>query len=224
MNRARQAEITQEILEVVAGADALDCAEHRSCVSDRRRRDAPNLRSRTSALDSTGRGRLRYALLRACGDPRTQTSANVRLRRRRPRADGRGRVAAAELGESIDGQARGYWEQVWRRFRRDKVAIVERRLHHLPAPRRVRRRADRARSSSATGPNDHVPERASTRRRCCPVGPWTHVSTPDSGRRDDDLLRPRRRRHARPRRVPAPALRRAGLARGRDRRDVRCRW
>ena len=34
------------------------------------------------------------------------------------------------------------------------------------------------------------------------------------------LLRPRRRRPARPRRVPAPALRRADLARGRDRRDA----
>jgi peptide/nickel transport system permease protein len=29
-----------------------------------------------------------------------------------------------ELGETEDVRARGYWEQVWRRFRRDKVAIV----------------------------------------------------------------------------------------------------
>ncbi len=28
-----------------------------------------------------------------------------------------------ELGEHVDVKARGYWEQVWRRFRRDKVAI-----------------------------------------------------------------------------------------------------
>jgi peptide/nickel transport system permease protein len=28
-----------------------------------------------------------------------------------------------ELGESEDVRARGYWEQVWRRFRRDKIAI-----------------------------------------------------------------------------------------------------
>ena len=29
----------------------------------------------------------------------------------------------SEFGENIDVKARGYWEQVWRRFRRDKVAI-----------------------------------------------------------------------------------------------------
>src|SRR5204863_2270339 len=28
-----------------------------------------------------------------------------------------------ELGELEEVRARGYWEQVWRRFRRDKVAI-----------------------------------------------------------------------------------------------------
>jgi hypothetical protein len=29
-----------------------------------------------------------------------------------------------ELGETEEIRARGYWEQVWRRFRRDKVAIA----------------------------------------------------------------------------------------------------
>ncbi len=32
--------------------------------------------------------------------------------------------AGVELGELAPVRARGYWEQVWRRFRRDKVAIV----------------------------------------------------------------------------------------------------
>src|SRR6185312_9695388 len=32
--------------------------------------------------------------------------------------------SGGELGELEDVRARGYWEQVWRRFRRDKVAIV----------------------------------------------------------------------------------------------------
>jgi peptide/nickel transport system permease protein len=31
--------------------------------------------------------------------------------------------SGAELGENIDVRARGYWEQVWRRFKQDKVAI-----------------------------------------------------------------------------------------------------
>src|SRR5688500_9685560 len=28
-----------------------------------------------------------------------------------------------ELGEDVDVKARGYWEQVWRRFRRDRLAV-----------------------------------------------------------------------------------------------------
>src|SRR5689334_9590848 len=32
--------------------------------------------------------------------------------------------SGGELGELQDVQARGYWELVWRRFRRDKVAIA----------------------------------------------------------------------------------------------------
>src|SRR5438552_18147778 len=32
--------------------------------------------------------------------------------------------SGGELGEVEAVRARGYWEQVWRRFRRDKVAIV----------------------------------------------------------------------------------------------------
>jgi peptide/nickel transport system permease protein len=31
--------------------------------------------------------------------------------------------SGGELGETIDVRARGYWEQVWRRFRRDRVAV-----------------------------------------------------------------------------------------------------
>ena len=33
--------------------------------------------------------------------------------------------AHGELGEAVDiVKARGYWEQVWRRFKKDKIAIV----------------------------------------------------------------------------------------------------
>jgi peptide/nickel transport system permease protein len=31
--------------------------------------------------------------------------------------------SGGELGETIDVRARGYWEQVWRRFKRDRVAV-----------------------------------------------------------------------------------------------------
>jgi peptide/nickel transport system permease protein len=30
----------------------------------------------------------------------------------------------SELGDALEVRARGYWEQVWRRFRRDKIAII----------------------------------------------------------------------------------------------------
>ena len=32
--------------------------------------------------------------------------------------------SGAELGEQLEVKARGYWEQVWRRFKRDKIAIA----------------------------------------------------------------------------------------------------
>src|SRR5688572_30126479 len=32
--------------------------------------------------------------------------------------------SGAELGELIEVRARGYWEQVWRRFKKDKVALA----------------------------------------------------------------------------------------------------
>ena len=66
------------------------------------------------------------------------------------------------------------------------------------------------------GPDDQLRSAASTRTRCSRSGRGA-ISVPDPTRSAfDDALRPRRRQPARPRRVPAPALRHAGLAGGGD--------
>ena len=87
--------------------------------------------------------------------------------------------SGSELGEQIDVRARGYWEQVWLRFRRDKVAIAsgiviilivlasfvgawiaERLLGH--------------------GPNQlFLP---GVDERLVPVGPWSRVADPATGK------------------------------------------
>ena len=89
------------------------------------------------------------------------------------------------------------------RFRRDKVAIAG-GLHRPPLlfaafAGRAAREAARAR------PRRHLPPRGST--DLVPVGPW-HTGHPPRPARSS--LLPRRRRHARPRRVPPAALRGAG--------------
>jgi peptide/nickel transport system permease protein len=85
-----------------------------------------------------------------------------------------------ELGEVDVVRARGYWEQVWRRFRRDKVAIgggvfiillfviafggapiAQRLLHH--------------------GPNDVYPGAALDPQTQLPVGPWTTFKAAPGG-------------------------------------------
>ncbi|MGH3131322.1 MAG: ABC transporter permease, partial [Gaiellaceae bacterium] len=86
--------------------------------------------------------------------------------------------SGSELGEQIDVKARGYWEQVWRRFRRDRVAIgsaifivlliltcflgaviAERLLGH--------------------GPDDLFFDGVDD--RLIPRGPWSHVTNPETG-------------------------------------------
>ena len=79
MNRARQAEITQEILEVVAGADALSLAWRYSCWPPRLR---PR-RRRSGAAGATA-GERRHAGLRAAGRSGLGDPA-LRGRRRRSR-------------------------------------------------------------------------------------------------------------------------------------------
>ncbi len=112
MNRARQAEITQEILEVVAGADALTAA-------------APPTKP-AAAIRTSNRPRPSHA--RLC-EPRDRSDGAARQGREVLSA-GAGLAAEVALEERRRARrgprfrARGYWEQVWLRFRRDKVAIA----------------------------------------------------------------------------------------------------
>jgi len=86
-----------------------------------------------------------------------------------------------ELGEGVEAvRARGYWEQVWLRFRRDKAAIgggifiilliaaafggaplAAHLLHH--------------------GPNDQFVLAAIDKNTGQPVGPWTHIVSDPTG-------------------------------------------
>ena len=80
----------------------------------------------------------------------------------------------AELGELQPVRARGYWEQVWRRFKRDRVAIVGGLfiifllvMAYAGAPifRRI----------LGHGPNDIFSTTGGLDKNDLPVGPWTHV-------------------------------------------------
>ena len=95
-----------------------------------------------------------------------------------------------------------------------------RRLHRPALPRRLRRRAarledPRPRAERAL-PRLGRARREPAPRRALDVG----RAAPGGRHRRRAALRPRLRLDARARRVPAPPLRRAGLARGRRRRDA----
>jgi peptide/nickel transport system permease protein len=84
-----------------------------------------------------------------------------------------------ELGEVEAIRARGYWEQVWRRFRRDKVAIgggifivLLFFIAFAGAPI--------AKHALGHGPNDVFTTQALTKDQL-PVGPWTHISSAPGG-------------------------------------------
>jgi peptide/nickel transport system permease protein len=85
-----------------------------------------------------------------------------------------------ELGEVEHVRARGYWEQVWRRFRRDKVAIgggvfiiLLFLIAFLGAPL--------AKHALHHGPNDVFPGTALDPQTQLPVGPWTHINSGPAG-------------------------------------------
>ena len=152
MNRARQAEITQEILEVVAGADALDLAtrsgipQERNPAADPRLRRGTSLKAPAVAVATAGIRSARNSVRchgRNCRNPRPPATKTDRRRpissdpalfstrsrddhqhhiRRAPRPYRRRRGGGAPVHGEI--RARGYWEQVWRRFKRDRVAMA----------------------------------------------------------------------------------------------------
>jgi peptide/nickel transport system permease protein len=87
-------------------------------------------------------------------------------------------LARVELGENVVVEARGYWEQVWLRFKRDRVAIgsfcfvVLLVLACFPG-------AWIAQKLLGHGPNDLFFDGLD--ERLIPVGPWTRVVDPETG-------------------------------------------
>jgi peptide/nickel transport system permease protein len=77
-----------------------------------------------------------------------------------------------ELGELVEIKARGYWEQVWRRFRRDKVAIAS-GFFIVLLILVAAFGAPLAAALLGHGPNDIYSVYAT--KDFIPVGPWTHV-------------------------------------------------
>jgi peptide/nickel transport system permease protein len=97
--------------------------------------------------------------------------------------------SGGDLGEQEEVRARGYWEQVWRRFRRDKVAIASAfaivlllALAFAGAPI--------AKHYVGHGPNDifaAVPEVVEI-PSLLPAGPMTHFTNPYTGGHDVMIL------------------------------------
>jgi peptide/nickel transport system permease protein len=97
--------------------------------------------------------------------------------------------SGGDLGEQEEVRARGYWEQVWRRFRRDKVAIASAfaivlllLVAFVGAPI--------AKHYVGHGPNDifaAVPEVVEI-PSLLPAGPMTHFTNPYTGNQDVMVL------------------------------------
>src|SRR4249920_260506 len=84
---------------------------------------------------------------------------------------GVGAEIGGETGETGDVRARGYWEQAWRRFRRDRIAVLSGvviilivLVAFIGAPL--------AAHVLGHGPNDI---NSNALINCAPAGPWTHV-------------------------------------------------
>ena len=81
-----------------------------------------------------------------------------------------------ELGETEQIVARSYWENVWRRFRRDKVAIAG-GIFIVLLILAAFVGAPIAQSLLGHSPNDQFPGGVSEQGNGPPVGPWTHIGT-----------------------------------------------
>jgi peptide/nickel transport system permease protein len=85
-----------------------------------------------------------------------------------------------ELGETEEIRARGYWEQVWIRFRRDKAAIGGGVFIVLLIAAAFGG-APLAKHLLGHGPNDQYIIAAIDQKTGQPVGPWTHIVADPSG-------------------------------------------
>ena len=83
-----------------------------------------------------------------------------------------------EIGDfgAVPVRARGYWEQVWIRFRRDKVAIVG-GVFIILLVFAAFAGGPIAAWLLGHGPNDLFPAGGIDQTSLLPVGPWTHVTT-----------------------------------------------
>src|SRR5690242_21534419 len=86
-----------------------------------------------------------------------------------------------ELGESEEVRARGYWELVWRRFRRDKVAIASGVFIILLIVVAFGG-APLAKHLVGHGPNDLFLGPPAVTLSGLPANPWTHVQNPITGK------------------------------------------
>jgi peptide/nickel transport system permease protein len=92
--------------------------------------------------------------------------------------------SGGELGEAGDVKARGYWEQVWRRLRRDKVAIAS-GIFIILLLLVAFAGAPLAEKWLGHGPNDIFPSEGVNPTSLVPVGPLTTVH---SFSRDEDIF------------------------------------
>src|SRR5215210_5944337 len=83
--------------------------------------------------------------------------------------------SGTELGELADVQARGYWELVWIRFKRDKIAIVS-GIFIVLLILTVFAGAPLARKLVGHGPDDIFPGTNAISTAALPAGPWTWVT------------------------------------------------
>src|ERR1044072_923739 len=89
--------------------------------------------------------------------------------------------SGAGLGEVEEGKARGYWELVWRRFRRDKVAIAS-GIFIILLIAVAFGGAPLAKHFVGHEPNDLFLGPPAVDLGGLPANPWTHVPTPIPGK------------------------------------------
>ena len=86
----------------------------------------------------------------------------------------------SELGDTIEVKARGYWEQVWRRFRHDRLAIAS-GIFIILLFVVAFAGAPVAAKLLGHGPNDIYPTAGVSQETLVPAGPW-HTGTDLEGK------------------------------------------